>query len=49
MVVGDKVCWDTVTGLKTGEVERFTEKGIVVRLDNGKIIIANENSLKNVS
>lgn len=44
--VGDRVCWDTVNGPKTGVIEEFTARGIRIRLPDGKLIYAHETSLK---
>ena len=46
--VGSGAQWDSLNGLKTGRIEVISEKGILVRLGNGKCIIAHETSLKKV-
>lgn len=46
--IGDTVTWMALNGLKTGRIEVISEKGILVRLGNGKCIIAHETSLKKV-
>lgn len=46
--IGDKVRWDTVKGLKTGVIEAKRADGYLIRLDNGKCIIAHENSIRKV-
>ena len=42
---GDRVQWDTVKGLKTGVIESKRADGYLIRLDNGKFIVAHETSL----
>lgn len=46
--IGDKVQWDTVKGLKRGVIEAKRADGYLIRLDNGKCIIAHENSIRKV-
>lgn len=46
MTIGERASWLAVNGPCEGEVEQFCEKGILVRLDNGKCVILNENSIK---
>ena len=45
MNVGDKVTWTTANGLREGVVEKIDERGALVRLANGKCILAEEDSL----
>ena len=44
--IGDRVTWRTANGHKSGVVESFEPEGILVRLDNGKCIVAHEKSLQ---
>ena len=46
--IGDKVQWDTVKGPKTGVIESKRADGYLIRLDNGKCIVAHETSLTKV-
>ena len=43
--IDDRVQWDTVKGLKTGVIESKRADGYLIRLDNGKCIVAHETSL----
>ncbi len=46
--ISDRVSWMTVNGVRLGSVAEFTERGIVIHLDNGKVIVANSRSLTKV-
>lgn len=46
--IGDRVQWDTVKGLKTGVIESKRTDGYLIRLDDGKCIVAHETSLTKV-
>ena len=43
--IGERVEWQGVNRRETGEIEAKDERGIVIRLGNGRAIIASEKSL----
>lgn len=45
MDIGDKVKWESVHGPKTGVIESKWKGWYIVRMENGKCIIAAETSL----
>ena len=48
MTIGSRVQWNSLNGPKHGRIERVEGKQALVRLDNGKCVIAHETSLKKV-
>ena len=46
ITIGDLVTWDSLNGPKHGRIERVDGKQALVRLDNGKCIVADFRSLK---
>ena len=45
MGIGDKVTWDFVQGPKTGVIESEWKGWFIVRMENGKSIVADKTSL----
>lgn len=43
--IADMVAWKSVAGVRVGYIESFEPEGILVRLEGGRCIIANEKSL----
>lgn len=46
MKIGETISWDTVTGIKSGVIERATRKGYLARLTNGKCVIVGIRSIR---
>lgn len=44
--IGDRVSWRSINRQETGVIEQETPDGYIIRLANGKCVIAAENSLK---
>jgi len=44
--VGDRVSWRSINRQETGEIEQVLPDGYIIRLANGKYVVAAENSLK---
>lgn len=45
--IGDRVSWRSINRQETGVIEQETPDGYIIRLVNGKCVIAAENSLQN--
>lgn len=47
--IGERISWMTVNGKSPGVIEKKTELGHFVRLDNGKAVIVHEESIRNLA
>ena len=43
---GSRVQWNSLNGTTYGIVERIDQRGVLVRLNNNKCVLADERSLK---
>lgn len=46
--VGDRVAWNTVNGLRTGEIQRLGTRAVLILLSNGKSVVVDYRGITKI-